>query len=73
MMYEGSIAMFYSDCLSKIFDKLCPSFNFKSRKNKSFSWNMNASDEVNALLNYGYAIIESEVRKDVYPVGLTLQ
>lgn len=31
---------------------------------------MNASDEVNALLNYGYAILESEVRKDINAVGL---
>jgi CRISP-associated protein Cas1 len=70
MMYEGSIATFYWDCLAKIFNKLYPSFNFKSRKNKSYSWNMNASDEVNALLNYGYAILESEVRKGINSVGL---
>jgi len=31
---------------------------------------MNASDEVNALLNYGYAILESEIRKDINAVGL---
>jgi CRISPR-associated protein Cas1 len=31
---------------------------------------MNASDEVNAPLNYGYAILESEIRKDVNAVGL---
>jgi CRISP-associated protein Cas1 len=70
MMYEGRIATFYWDCLAKVFNKLYPSFNFKSRKNKSYSWNMNASDEVNALLNYGYAILESEVRKDINAVAL---
>lgn len=70
MMYEGRIATFYWDCLAKVFNKLYPSFNFKSRKNKSYSWNMNASDEVNALLNYGYAILESEVRKDINAEGL---
>lgn len=70
MMYEGRIATFYWDCLAKVFNKLYPAFNFKSRKNKSYSWNMNASDEVNALLNYGYAILESEVRKDINAVGL---
>ena len=70
MMYEGRIATFYWDCLAKIFNKLYPSFNFKSRKNKSYSWNMNATDEINALLNYGYAILESEVRKDINAVGL---
>ena len=72
MMYEGRIATFYWDCLSKVFNKLYPAFIFKSRKNKSYSWNMNASDEVNALLNYGYAILESEVRKDINAVGLDL-
>ena len=70
MMYEGRIATFYWDCLAKVFNKLYPAFHFKSRKNKSYSWNMNASDEVNALLNYGYAILESEVRKDINTVGL---
>jgi CRISPR/Cas system-associated endonuclease Cas1 len=25
----------------------------------------NASDEINALLNYGYAILESEIRKEI--------
>ncbi|MGI0019860.1 MAG: CRISPR-associated endonuclease Cas1 [Nitrososphaera sp.] len=64
------LATFYWECLSKVFNKLYPSFNFKSRKNKSYSWNMNASDEINALLNYGYAISESEVRKDINAVGL---
>jgi CRISPR-associated protein Cas1 len=31
---------------------------------------MNASDEINALLNYGYSILESEVRKAINAVGL---
>lgn len=70
MMYEGRIATYYWDCLSKVFNKLYPSFNFKTRKNKSYSWNMNASDEINALLNYGHAILESEVRKAINAVGL---
>ena len=70
MLYEGMIATFYWDCLAKVFNKLYPDFRFKSRKNKSYSWNMNASDEINALLNYGYAILESEVRKDINAVGL---
>lgn len=70
MMYEGRIATFYWDCLATVFNKLYPNFHFQSRKNKSYSWNMNASDEINALLNYGYAILESEVRKDINAVGL---
>jgi len=31
---------------------------------------MNASDPINALLNYGYAILESMVRKDINTIGL---
>jgi CRISPR-associated protein Cas1 len=31
---------------------------------------MNAANEVNALLNYGYAILESEIRKDINSIGL---
>jgi CRISPR-associated protein Cas1 len=37
---------------------------------KSYFWNMNASDEVNALLNCGYAILESEIRKTINSIGL---
>ena len=47
-----------------------PEFNFTGRKNKSNSRNYNASDEINALLNYGYAILESEIRKGINSVGL---
>ncbi len=59
MMYEGRIASSYWSSLSKILNELSPDFHFETRKNLSYSWNMNASDEVNALLNYGYAILES--------------
>ena len=31
---------------------------------------MNASDPINALLNYGYAILESMVREDINTIGL---
>lgn len=70
MMYEGRIASAYWSILSDIFNKLAPDFNFQSRKNLSYSWNMNASDPVNALLNYGYTILESLVRKDINSIGL---
>lgn len=70
LTYEGKIAIIYWDYLLKVFNKLYPGFNFKGRRNKSYSWNMNASDEINALLNYGYAILESQVRKCINSVGL---
>ena len=70
MTYEGRIAGIYHDNLTTIFNQLNPEFNFTGRKNKSNSRNYNASDEINALLNYGYAILESEIRKTINSVGL---
>ena len=70
MTYEGRIAGIYHDNLTTIFHELYPEFNFTGRKNKSNSRNYNASDEINALLNYGYAILESEIRKAINSVGL---
>ena len=69
----GGIASTYWSIMSGIFNKLAPDFPFQSRKNLSYSWNMNASDLVNAMLNYGYAIQESLVRKTVNTIDLTLQ
>jgi CRISPR-associated protein Cas1 len=68
--FEGRIATIYWDSLSKIFNILYPGFHFQGRRNKSYSWNMNASDEINALLNYGYAILESLCRKHINVIGL---
>ena len=70
MTYEGRIAGIYHDNLIRIFNQLNPEFNFTGRKNKSNSRNYNASDEINALLNYGYAVLESEIRKGINSVGL---
>ena len=70
MMYEGRIASAYWSILSKIFNDLAPDFRFETRKNLSYSWNMNASDEINALLNYGYAVLESTIRKTINSIGL---
>ena len=70
MTYEGRIAGIYHDNLTRIFNQLNSEFNFTGRKNKSNSRNYNASDEINALLNYGYAILESEIRKAINSVGL---
>ena len=70
MTYEGRIAGIYLENLTAIFNNLNPEFNFTGRKNKSNSRNSNASDEINALLNYGYAILESEIRKSINAIGL---
>jgi CRISPR-associated protein Cas1 len=70
LTYEGNEAIAYWDNLKLIFNKLYPEFNFTGRNGRRHSWNMNASDEINALLNYGYALLESELRGDVGRVGL---
>jgi len=70
MMYEGRIAFAYWSELSNIFNSLAKDFHFEGRKNLSYSWNMNASDPINALLNYCYAILESIIRKDINTIGL---
>ena len=70
MTYEGRIARIYHENLTTIFNQLSPEFNFTGRKNKTNSRNYNASDEINALLNYGYAILESEIRKAINGIGL---
>ena len=70
MTYEGRIAGIYHENMTAVFHELYPEFNFTGRKNKSNSRNYNASDEINALLNYGYAILESEIRKTINGIGL---
>jgi len=70
MTYEGRIAGIYLGNITTIFDQLNPEFHFTGRKNKTNSRNYNASDEINALLNYGYAILESEIKKVINAVGL---
>jgi len=69
LTYEGNIAIFYWDQLSKVFNGLAPEFAFSNRNGRRNSWNTNASDEINAMLNYGYAIMESEVRRTINSIG----
>ena len=70
MTYEGRIAEACMSQITLIYDELYPEFHFRGRKDKTNSRNYNASDEINALLNYGYAILESEVRKSLNAIGL---
>ncbi len=70
LMYEGRIATVYFANLGVIFNKIAPKFPFSVRADKENNRNYNAADEINALLNYGYAILESEARKAVNASGL---
>jgi len=56
----------------KAFAKLIPSrFEFVSRnQNSMFITKRNATDVINALLNYGYAVLAGEISKFVNGIGL---
>jgi len=73
MSFEGGIAILYFENLVKIFAKLAPEFNFQARWVQENRKNYNAVDEINALLNYGYAILESEIKKMIHSIGLDPQ
>ncbi len=70
MTFEGRVASVYFEQIAKLFNSISTQFKFTVRKDKSNSRNYNAADEINALLNYGYAILESEVKKAINSVGL---
>ena len=65
LMVEGRIADIYWRYLKQV---LPDKFGFKSRMHETHQ--MNASDPFNVLLNYGYAILESQCRKALNSVGL---
>lgn len=51
MNYEERIGTTCWQYLSGTFNQLYPEFDFQNRKNKSYLWNNNASDEISVLLN----------------------
>lgn len=55
--------------LPNIFKKLFPEIHTK-RGNALYSCHMNASDEINDIMNYSYAIIKSKIRKRNQCFGL---
>jgi len=65
LMVEGRIADTYWRHLQRV---LPAKFQFSSRMHESRQ--MNASDPVNVLLNYGYAVLESVSRKALFTSGL---
>jgi CRISP-associated protein Cas1 len=65
MMVEGRIASYYWREFKKVIPK---KFEFVGRKNMDHP--KGASDQINALLNYGYSILEAECRKAINTAGL---
>ncbi len=70
MGWEGRTAVAYWVEFSKVVNRLWPEARFLTRKGKGRSWAQSATDPVNALLNFGYALLEGRVRHAVNSVGL---
>jgi CRISP-associated protein Cas1 len=70
MGWEGRTAVAYWSEYSKIVNRLWPESGFVLRKGKGKSWAQSATDPVNALLNFGYSLLEGRVRHAVNSVGL---
>ena len=70
MGWEGRAAVAYWVEFAKIVNRLWPEARFVTRKGKGKSWAQSATDPVNALLNFGYALLEGRVRHAVNSVGL---
>jgi CRISPR-associated protein Cas1 len=60
--FEAKCANVYWREYRKAIEAIWPGSGFISRGNTSYSWTRNAADPINALLNYGYAILEARCR-----------
>jgi CRISPR-associated protein Cas1 len=70
LAWEGRAAAAYWAEFGKASRRLWPESGFVSRAGKGKSWAQSATDPVNALLNFGYALLEARVRHAVNSVGL---
>jgi CRISPR-associated protein Cas1 len=67
--HEAKCANFYWKVYRKAIEAVWPGSGFISRGNTAYSWSRNAADPINALLNYGYAILEARCRVAVVRAG----
>jgi CRISP-associated protein Cas1 len=70
MLYESRVAQAYWKEYTKAVETLWPKSGFVSRRSAQRSWNNSAADPTNALLNYGYSLLESACRVAIVSVGL---
>ena len=72
-LYEAACAEFYFNAFSQVV-RLASNgrFGHNGRNTKFGNRSANASDIINALLNYGYAVLESYARKFIRSCGLDL-
>lgn len=69
-IYEARVAQAHWKEYSKAIDTLSPKSGFVSRRSPQRSWNNSAADPTNALLNYGYSLLESTCRSAIVSIGL---
>jgi CRISPR-associated endonuclease Cas1 len=69
-VYEARIAQAHWREFAKAIEPLWPKSGFVSRRSAQRSWSNAAADPTNALLNYGYSILESACRSAIVSVGL---
>ena len=70
MGWEGRTAVAYWSEIANVVNRLWPESGFVSRRGKGKSWPQSATDPVNALLNFGYSLLEGRVRHAANSVGL---
>lgn len=69
-VYEARVAQAHWKEYAKAVEKLWPKSGFVSRRSPQRSWSNAAADPTNALLNYGYSLLESACRSATVAVGL---
>jgi len=68
--YEARVAQAHWKEYAKAIETLWPKSGFVSRRSSQRSWSNSAADPTNALLNYGYSLLESACRSAIVSVGL---
>jgi CRISP-associated protein Cas1 len=69
-IYEARVALAHWKEYAKAVESLWPNSGFVSRRSPQRSWSNSAADPTNALLNYGYSLLESACRSAIVSVGL---
>src|ERR1700686_1333268 len=69
-VYEARVAQAHWKEYAKAVESLWPKSGFVSRRSAQRSWSNAAGDPTNALLNYGYSLLESACRSAIVTAGL---
>lgn len=69
-VYEARVAQAHWREYAKAIETLWPKSGFVSRRSAQRSWSNAAADPSNALLNYGYSLLEAACRQAIVSVGL---